>query len=87
MFRYPKLGGVDATLELLLWSFFQDAGFATNFGMTAEMFFRSVTVKGKRGGQGWQERRTRVAREEDKGGKRGGQGWQERRTRVEREED
>ena len=62
MFRYPKLGGVDATLELLLWSFFQDAGFATNFGMTAEMFFRSVTVKGKRG-QGWQERRTRVARE------------------------
>ena len=69
MFRYPKLGGVDATLELLLWSFFQDAGFATNFGMTAEMFFRSVTVKGKRG-QGWQERRTRVAREEDKGGKR-----------------
>ena len=44
MLGYPKLVDADATLELLLWSFFQDAGFANNYGMTAEMFFRSVTV-------------------------------------------
>ena len=44
MLGYPALSDVDSVLELLLWAFFPDAGFANNFGLTAEMFFRKVEV-------------------------------------------
>ena len=45
MLGYPPQTDINAVLELVLWAWFPDAGFAQNYGMTADMFFRKVTVK------------------------------------------
>ena len=44
MLGYPKLSDIDSVLEILLWGWFPDEGFANNYGMTSDMYFRLVRV-------------------------------------------